>query len=957
MISTPNATGDQGVQFSTRGSLDGVAALTNLSDTFEIIDSLPDGETFRFMDFSTIRLRASQPIHTDSAIYGVTVSLRDSGGELVPATLLVKDNMITVDPCTTEAMRKCGSPDDQLNPDETYTLSITGLTNLEGETLDYETTFQPKETGPTEILYQEIVDSNFSQQSILNGQYVNAVTLNSVLQGKAGPSQQTGALYAELGYAPSFPGDTPVPLRVPKGTILESSSLDVLVNGSVPVLDAATGEFQKTGTIKVTMTSDAVGYLYPNPYSDSGEAPRHVRLWMDVSMNTEEAQPNAALSQDLLRVELTGLAIVRDGILTIDAIGMVEPNLLGQEFTDSTIAFRIEADTSEQDTAPERPMDVTGPELVSWMPGPVDAIPATRQAMQRPGDPIILNFDEPLDRDSVPNGFTLFADGTEVTNLRIRLDGTAVVLNPEGGLQHGVDYSLNIESALMDLAGNGAFAQTLTFALPQTENGTAIPQRSPFALSTYPGYPCVTEGLDLANGVHGYCKDAAGENLPNDGDGNSQSRDILPVTTMPTNRPIVVVFSQSMDLASIRLDETFIVEKVSDASTPVGSGERVAGRLEKNNQRIRFYPDEPWQVDRLYRYTMVSAQDGDCATVMCGENGMAFQTDLLLDPEDNGGEPLTIYFRGHEQLSSVYTPLRNLPIRDANSNYTIEEFETYNFETARGEGGEPLAHFRTPPNAARLAMNGNATVLGNDGSPDDANARVGCSYEGDECWEEKYIYQTYGLNTEVVGPEIDPVTGEPTGNVRVLLYPTMLVTSPATVWYNLLGPSESETGPQILRMRYQEPTEDNPLGLIESRIVRGENGGTYYEVDADLLLDAPNLHLPIEGLLAHNLFSYPFTLELEGPITFFDDGRMQVALHNTNTPLINVDVAGSSSASTGLLGFVSCLGSIFTGGGISACEELADGNGKAVKLPLKIPPEGVYLNFISNPVKEIPEEG
>src|SRR5690606_24996557 len=146
------------------------------------------------------------------------------------------------------------------------------------------------------------------------------------------------------------------------------------------------------------------------------------------------------------------------------------------------------------------------------------------------------------------------------------------------------------------------------------------------------------------------------------------------------------------------------------------------------------------------------------------------------------------------------------------------------------------------------------------------------------------------------------------------------------------------------------------LGLIEGRIVTGEDGGPRFQVDADLLLDAPNLHLPIEGLLAHNLFSYPFTLKLDGAITFFNDGRMQIEQRNTNTPLITVDVAGSSDATSGLLGFVSCLGSIFTGGGFGACEELANGTSKAVQLPLKIPPQGVYLNFISNPVKDLPAQ-
>ena len=967
-IDTPNAVGDAGIQFETRGSIAGPASTTNSAAEFGIAWQVPaNNSPFEAMNFSTFRLTMTHPVHPDWKALGGSIQLLDSNGDEVPATVLVKGNRITVDPCLVEDPRECGSKDDVLDTNQTYTLKLENLASLtatETERFSEEIAFTPRDTGPTVVLQQSAVDSGLAAgtaeedatRSVLNGQIINGVTLNSVLQGEAGPSQQSGDLFAELAYAPAFEADEALPLRIARGSVLNSTSLDVLVGGEVPVLDAATNQLQTTGNIKVTMLSDASGYLSPNPYTDDLNAPRHITLFMDVSMNTENAQPNAALSQDLMGVELRGIALVQDGVLTIDAIGMVEPNLLGQEYTHSTIAFHLQAATdvdSALDAELLRELDSTAPSLVSWIPGPDNAIPDTRQSMQRPGDPVILFFDEPLAPDSVNGGITLFADNQEVADIRTQLDGTALAVQPDGGLKHGVEYVLQIDG-LADISGNEAMVESLTFSLPEIDDGSGtVPEQSPIALTTYPGYPCVTQDLDLTNDLHGFCKDAAGENLPKDKDGNAQSRDILPVTTLPADRPIVVVFSQSMDLTSIRHNETFFVERVSETGTVESV---ITGRLEKNHQRIRFNPDSPWEPGELYRYRMISSVNGNCQDVICGENGMALQTDVLLDPEDNGGEPLEIYFRGQESIASVFTPLRNLPIRDANSNYYIDGFETFEFSNATGDSGQTLEYFETPSNAARLAMNGNAIVLGNDGN-DEANARVGCSYEEpEECWDKKYIYQTYGLNTEVVGPEKDPETGEDTGNIRVLLYPTMLVTTPAKVWYNLLGPSESDTGPQILRMRYQEPTEDNPQGLIEGRIVTNAEGGPRFEVNADLLLDAPNLHLPIEGLLAHNLFSYPFTLELGGAITFFDDGRMQIEQRNTNTPLITVDVAGSSDATSGLLGFVSCLGSIFTGGGFGACEELANGNGKAVQLPLKIPPQGVYLNFISNPVKEIPAE-
>ena len=445
-IPTPNAFGPEGVQFSTRGAFSGIAGLDNLSPEFTVAEMIPsEGNVFQPMNFSTFRLQMTQTVHPDWKALGGVIEITDSNANVVPATVLVKGRDITIDPCLADSKERCGREEDILTSGETYTVSVRNLSSLHGGTLDdFSETITPRDTGPTVVLSQQVVDSGLNagesaantRKSRLNGQIINGITLNSVLQGNAGPSQQTGDLFAELAYAPAFTADEPLPLRVPKGSVLTSSSLDVRVNGEVPVIDPATGNIQQTGDIKVTMLSDATGYLMPNPYTDNMNAPRHVKLFMDVAMNTEEAQPNASLSQDLLGVELTGIAIVEDGVLTIDAIGMVEPNLLGQEFTDATIAFRIEAATDSEsalDAAEQRDeelADNTGPQLVSWMPGPDDAFPGDRDQMQRPGDPIVLNFDEPLDADTIADGIVLDAAGTPLTvgdnTLDAKLDGTAL---------------------------------------------------------------------------------------------------------------------------------------------------------------------------------------------------------------------------------------------------------------------------------------------------------------------------------------------------------------------------------------------------------------------------------------------------------------------------------------------------------------------------------------------------
>ncbi len=950
-IDTPNAVGDAGIQFETRGSFSGPASITNSAADFDIAWQVPaNNSPFEAMNFSTFRLAMTHPIHPDWKALGGSIQLLDGSGEVVPAMVLVKGNRITVDPCVVEDPRDCGSKDDVLDTGQTYTLrleNLASLTSPEADRFSEEIAFTPRETGPTVVLQQSAVDSGLAAgiaeqdvtRSVLNGQAINGVTLNSVLQGEAGPSQQTGDLFAELAYAPAFEADEALPLRIARGSVLNSTSLDVLVGGEVPVLDAANGQLQTTGNIKVTMLSDASGYLSPNPYTNDINAPRHITLFMDVSMNTENAQPNAALSQDLMGVELRGIALVQDGVLTIDAIGMVEPNLLGQEYTDSTIAFHLQAATdadSVLDAELLRELDSTSPSLISWMPGPDNAIPDTRQSMQRPGDPVILFFDEPLAADSIDTGISLFADGVPVETLETQLDGTAVIVNPGDGLRHGVDYEIVIDG-LTDLAGNPATVAPLQFSLDDI-GGSAVTRRPALALTTYPGYPCETDHslLDLSAGVLGQCYSDGGVG------------DTLPVSTMPSDRPITVVFSKSMDLNSIIQGDTFIVEKVrqepSGSVTVVESN--VPGRLEKNLQRIRFYPDQPWEADAHYRYTLKSSEDaGSCSTgsytSVCDSDGLALKTDLLEGLDDGGGnngpDDMVIYFTGTEPLDSVFTPLRNLPVRDTNANFIVDCdsnpdcLEPFDHQGSDAEGWAASA------NSTKLRVRNNEASA----SPpvivaSTADARVGCE-TGERCPKDKFIYQTYALNTEVIGPGVY----EPTGDEGILvnLYPTQLATTSISVFTELrvFGfiplQEESITNTQVLRMRYakDDPACSGPgcsrSGLIPGVITEGENGQPVFKTRAELMLDAPDMEIPLGG--RHDLYGREFVLELEGNITFFDDGRMQIEQRNSN--LVDINVRARALGVPG--------GEIVT-----------------IDLPLQIPEQGVYLNFISNPVKEIPTE-
>ncbi len=947
-ITTPNATGEDGIQFTTRGSFSGVADLSNLSDDFGVDQLIPspDGR-FQPVTFSTFRLTLTQPVNPDWQDMGGQIQLTDSLGNKVPATILVDGPHITIDPCALEAKELCGTKADALEPGETYTIEITDLPSLTqpGTTLDYSQSFVARDPGDTVVLYQEVIDSGLNagldaedtEKSSLNGAIINGIVLNSVLQGIVGPSQQTGGLYAELAYIPSFSADEPVPLRIPKSSQLISSSLDLKINGSVPVIDPTTGLMQTTGDIKVTLLSDATGYLSPNSYTDDINAPRHVTLYMDVAMNTENAQPNAALSQNLMALELTGMAIVEDGSLVIDAIAMVEPQLLGMEYTDSTIAFHIEAATDVDSVLDAEELwtaDTTSPQLVSWMPGSRNTFPSYRQKMQRPGDPIILNYDEPLDPDSASTGITLLEDGVAVADLKTRVDGTSVFISPADGLKLGHNYRVQI-NGLTDIAGNLAITPDMTFDMVAIDTDTpSVLQRSPIALTTYPGFPCATDesDIDLSAGTHGHCSDAAPS--------GSGGGDLLPVDDMPADRPITVIFSQPMDVDSIRLGETFVVNRVNPDKSIV---EEVSGRLEKNKGRIRFYPDEPWEQGEFYSYTLVSEENGSCSSaskpVICGDNGLALQTDILEDSEDTGGDPLSIYFRGAAAQDTVFAPLRNLATRDTNANYVVDCTEADDEDclepfthTSDGEGG-----YLSSPNSSGLAIDPGGITFNVAALPIASSARIGCSASGEDCPEKKFIYETVALNTEVTGPKIDSDTGQQ--GVGVLLYPMQLVTSSVDVYISLpdvplvgtlleglTGPLTATTNPMVLRMRY---AKDDPSctsdcarnSLVPGIIIEGDDGIPLFKTSADVFLDAPNLSAPLGA--THNIYSMPFTLNLEGPVEFLDDGRMQIIQRNTTS----ADLAVTASLAAGAI---------------------------TIDIPLAIPVLGADLTFISNPVKEIP---
>src|SRR5690606_25643709 len=150
-------------------------------------------------------------IHPDAVVYGESVRLEDSTGNLVPAFVITRGRHLVIDPLAAP-----GADSDELTAGEQYTLILQDLPNLYGDELvSMARSFVPAESGPTEVLYQTATANSSSQdlRSKLNGQPVNGIALSSVLLGNTPNSWQTGEMRAELAYSPNFPEMTP--LRIP----------------------------------------------------------------------------------------------------------------------------------------------------------------------------------------------------------------------------------------------------------------------------------------------------------------------------------------------------------------------------------------------------------------------------------------------------------------------------------------------------------------------------------------------------------------------------------------------------------------------------------------------------------------------------------------------------------------------------------------------------------------------
>lgn len=856
------------LKFTTRAALGGSVAAQSLACTtavceFKLLRSFPDPQSllldnFPFLTFSTIRLQFSQPIDPKSVNYSAGASgtvrlIAPSGIDagLVPARVLVNGNKLVIDPLQS------------LLPGVSYSLDVSGLKSIFGNNL---AGFEPMTIVPTAngdlksvkiFVANTDVDANFNPVidpvtnqpkpsiSRLAGIAANKVPVESDIlgRGKSAPAPQAdGELVSQMVFTPVR---DVIPIRVAAGSELTSGSLKVVLGGENDPAKPGVEANLETGTLSIKIISDATGLLLPNKYNAALEAPRLVNLVMDVAVSAANPTANGDFTQDVLHVEVNGIArFLPNNKLEIDAIGVVELKILGVDNAIGVLNLKLLSNL--ETPGPLAPNKVT-PFIQSWVPGATVNLDETQGIalefgggdLIRPGDALAVNFGSIMDANSarLPNAVRVFKGDTAgtvttlVPDTAARFDGATLVIN--AALEHGKFYRIDLDpTQIKDLAGcplarmgddcapvpAGSSAidlNSLTFSIPKLV-ATPSSVRPPVALSVYPGYPCpIAEGSRELVGPQsawrqGRCR------------GGKTSDDRLPMPVIEQSRDIRVVFSQSIAPQSVSLATqcngaaSVRVERVDTAGNCLGV---VPGKLNIKPRELQFTPNQSWQVGQLYRYVLgsnnnMSSSAANCLgqQAICGTNGFPLQTQLIsqnfadvAEPR-RGGPPIEIFFVGGVDKAGANVALRVLPVTDVNANFTFEPGTTPNNgeNWARKTDGTPCNpgtvaeanNDATPgtcimPNGALLQPN---TVDGPSFGGAATSFALGCRSgtqaegqpQGANCQGNQFLLITAALGAKL--GELVPDTASDRVNdfkVKVEIDPTIAVTVGADVYATL----------------------------------------------------------------------------------------------------------------------------------------------------------------------------
>ncbi|MDX2086777.1 MAG: Ig-like domain-containing protein [Kofleriaceae bacterium] len=784
---------------------------------------------------STIRLVFSEPLDPRTVAIGANaIELRDmTTGTPVPVTVLSNGIHVAIDPTT------------DLAPGRAYQLRLgSQLLDLSGQALAPAAILLTPENSRGANPIQQVLRTRLAgdpgPESSRSGMTPNVIAIDKPLIGREEAKLLASTVAAELGDPQALGG--PIAFRIPRGQRLHASGLDVKLGGQIPV-------GLSTGTIEIELLTDGGGRIYRNRYQPASQVPEnarsplHVDLSLDVAVYAVDPTGNAVLTQTVLGVQATGTVIATDGVLAIESLASMELALLGVTSAPSNLVLELITDPQALVET-----DATPPTLLSSAPStgtsehPVDA-------------GIELIFDEPVNLDRLrAGGLQLQNSANAVVPSVIESHGAAVVVRPLAPLAYSSLYTV-VLSDVADAAGNKAAATTVGFTTP-TLVTTSVPMT---VVAMYPGAPCTL--------VEGRCV------------GGPDSDDVYHPFLLPANEAIDVVFSSPLrrntavrgaacGQGSVRIEE---VDASGNCIAPV------AGSLMVRDRGLGFVPDEPWEVGKEYKVTLISGGNNGCDTgELCGTNNVAASFDPLNGTESGGGggANLVVRFTGAPRAASTFLLATAAPFSDVN-----------------GSGFREASELERDENRAAMRTSGSSGAVSDP------------SFNGPDCVpstpEHDACMYLQGAMPVAMG-EVENDCPLPDGTRAPMCLP---VTISAQVMYATslsldaeiinVATITSDTGTAIMRVR--EPTS----GPVKAYLI--DKGGVATLVGAlDLYMDAPDMSLPLSD---HDLHSKPLSIGLEGPLTFLPDGRIALSLSNT----ADVEVEVNIDAPLGIEGSVKML--------------------------------------------------
>jgi Bacterial Ig-like domain len=659
----------------------------------------------------------------------------------------------------------------------------------------------------------------------------NVIVMDKPLIGRETSRLLASTLSAELGDPEVLGG--PIGFTIRRGQRMKATGLEVKLGGKIPV-------GLTTGDIWIELIADGGGRIYRNPHQpadqrpENDRAPLYVDLTLDVAVYATDPTGNAAITQTMLGVQATGTAVATDGVLAIETVAAMDLPLLGVTEAPTNLVLELITDPSATVVT-----DVEPPRLITSSPPPGGSAHPVDAGIE-------LVFDEPVDLDRLrAGGLRLEQGGTTVPSV-IESHGAAIVVRPLTQLAYGAAYRV----VLVDVADAAGNPLPATPSLAFTTPALAATDAPMTVTSVYPGAPCAL--TDATTTTAGRC---AGGQRTDTGyrPFSLPANESLAVELTQPPRRSSVVRGTTCDTGSVRIEE------VNAAGACVVA---VPGTLRIRDRSLTFIPDRPWTDGARYRLTLVSGGNASCdAGELCGATGVPASFDPLNGTDNGGagGPSLVIEFAGAPATRATFMLATPTPFVDVN-----------------GSGAREGAETPRDENRAALRVTGTSGIISDAAftSPDCLPGMPGT---------QACMYLSGAIPAQL--HEVETSCPLPDGSTAAACMPVTL--SPQAIYATSIGLDatalitiNNDTGTSVMRVR------DAAAGPVTGYII-DRDGSPVLVAALDLYMDAPDLSIPLSS---HDLHSKRLAVTLDGPVTFFADGRIAITLSNTAALPVTVTV-------------------------------------------------------------------